>query len=161
MKWSEVVSLNEAFVPACDIKANDNNYWKQFIPHENFYDLLNKTLEMYKNKQKAIWLQGTYGSGKTHATMVIKEIFSQDLDKVKEVLNNFDNVEVLDDLEQGIYPMPIISTDTDITYVGRIRKDIYEPNVLHIFNAADQVRVGAATNAVRIAHKWIKLEENI
>jgi aspartate-semialdehyde dehydrogenase len=81
-----------------------------------------------------------------------------DLDKVKEVLNNFDNVEVLDDLEQGIYPMPIISTDTDITYVGRIRKDIYEPNVLHIFNAADQVRVGAATNAVRIALKWIELD---
>jgi len=82
-----------------------------------------------------------------------------DLDEVKEALSNFENVELADDLENGIYPMPIISTDTDITFVGRIRKDIYEPNVLHIFNAADQVRVGAATNAIRIALKWIKLQE--
>jgi len=82
-----------------------------------------------------------------------------DEQEVKEVLNNFENVEVIDDIENGIYPMPIISTDTDITYVGRIRKDIYENNVLHIFNAADQVRVGAATNAVRIGLKWIELQE--
>lgn len=88
MKWEEVVSLNEAFVPACDIKAKDSSYWKQFIPHKDFYDLLDKTLQMYKSKQKAIWLQGTYGSGKTHATMVIKEIFSQDLGNVEEYIKH-------------------------------------------------------------------------
>jgi aspartate-semialdehyde dehydrogenase len=77
--------------------------------------------------------------------------------KCREALHNFENVEVVDDIEKGIYPMPIISTDTDITFVGRIRKDIYEENVLHMFNAADQVRVGAATNSVRIALKWIEL----
>jgi len=88
MNWKEVVSLNDDFIPACDIKVENNNYWKQFVPHNDFYDLLEKTLEMYKNKQKAVWLQGTYGSGKTHATMVIKEIFSQDLDKVKEYITH-------------------------------------------------------------------------
>ena len=56
--------------------------------------------------------------------------------------------------------MPIISTDTDITYVGRLRKDLYAKNMLHYFNVADQVRVGAATNSIRIALKWIDLEEN-
>jgi len=80
-----------------------------------------------------------------------------DVTAVREALNNFENVEVLDDVENKVYPMPIISTDTDTTFVGRIRKDIYEPNVLHMFNAADQVRVGAATNAVRIGLKWIEL----
>lgn len=88
MRWGDVVSLNEAFVPACDIKAKDSSYWKQFIPHKDFYNLINKTLEMYKNRQKAIWLQGTYGSGKTHATMVIKEIFSQELDSVQEYIEH-------------------------------------------------------------------------
>ena len=39
----------------------------------------------------------------------------------------------------SIYPMPILSTDTDITLVGRIRKDIYSPNMLHFFNVADKV----------------------
>ena len=77
----------------------------------------------------------------------------------REVLHNFENVEVMDDIENGVYPMPIISTDTDITFVGRIRKDIYEENVLHMFNAADQVRVGAATNSVRIGLKWIEMQK--
>ncbi len=82
-----------------------------------------------------------------------------DVDEARAAIHNFENVEVVDDVENGIYPMPIMSTDTDITFVGRIRKDIYEQNVLHMFNAADQVRVGAATNSVRIAQKWIELQE--
>jgi len=55
--------------------------------------------------------------------------------------------------------MPVTATDTDITFVGRIRKDIFQDNILHMWVVADQVRVGAATNAVRIAQKWIELEE--
>ncbi len=82
-----------------------------------------------------------------------------DVDRAREVLDAFENVKVIDDLEDNEYPMPIISTDTDLTYVGRIRKDIFEDNLLHLWGVADQVRVGAATNAVRIAQKWIKLEE--
>jgi aspartate-semialdehyde dehydrogenase len=93
-------------------------------------------------------------------TVTFGQEIDVDVDKCREVINNFENVEVIDNLEEGLYPMPIISTDTDITYVGRIRRDIYSPNVLHFFNVADQVRVGAATNAVRIALKWIKLEDN-
>ena len=80
------------------------------------------------------------------------------LDEVRKALGDFENLKVMDDLQNNIYPMPLIATDTDLTYVGRIRKDNFEKNVLHIFNVADQVRVGAATNAVRIAQKWIKLQ---
>jgi len=80
---------------------------------------------------------------------------------VRDCLENFENIEVIDDLENNAYPMPIVSTDTDITYVGRIRKDVYAPNIVHYFNVADQVRVGAATNSVRIALKWIEMENDI
>jgi len=93
-------------------------------------------------------------------TVTFEENVDIDLAEVKDVLDNFENVEVMDDLENGIYPMPIISTDTDITYVGRLRKDIYSSNILHMFNAADQVRVGAATNSVRIALKWIEMQKD-
>jgi aspartate-semialdehyde dehydrogenase len=82
-----------------------------------------------------------------------------DVEQARLALNNFENVEVMDNLEQGIYPMPIISTDTDTTFVGRVRKDIFSDNILHMWVVADQVRVGAATNAVRIAQKWIELED--
>ncbi len=82
-----------------------------------------------------------------------------DVDKCRLALSEFEDVEVMDDLEHGVYPMPITATDTDITFVGRIRKDIYADNILHMWVVADQIRVGAATNAVRIAEKWIEMEE--
>lgn len=81
------------------------------------------------------------------------------LEKAVEALKNAENVVVLDNPAKKEYPMPIISTDTNETYVGRIRKDINRDNVLHLWCVADQIRVGAATNAVRIAQKWIKQEE--
>ena len=81
-----------------------------------------------------------------------------DPDRAREVLANFEDVKVIDNPEKNEYPMPVIATDTDYVYVGRIRKDLYDPKVLHFFNVADQLRVGAATNAVRIAKKWIEEE---
>jgi len=83
-----------------------------------------------------------------------------DVNRAREVLANFEDVKVIDNPENNEYPMPIIATDTDYVYVGRIRKDLYDPKVLHFFNVADQIRVGAATNAVRIAKKWIEMEGN-
>jgi len=92
-------------------------------------------------------------------TVTFKEGVDVSVEEAREALANFENVKVIDDIEKNEYPMPLISTDTDLTYVGRIRKDIFAENILHMWGVADQVRVGAATNAVRIAQKWIKLEE--
>ncbi|HIQ47745.1 MAG TPA: aspartate-semialdehyde dehydrogenase [Sulfurovum sp.] len=91
-------------------------------------------------------------------TITFENDVNVNVDKVREVLNDFENVTVIDDMSKNEYPMPIIATDTDETYVGRIRKDLFSDNILHLWGVADQVRVGAATNAVRIAQKWIKLE---
>lgn len=77
--------------------------------------------------------------------------------RAREVLQNSDAVVLFDDIAQNHYPMPIIATDTDETYVGRIRVDNFNKKILHLFCAADQVRVGAATNAVKIAEHWIGL----
>lgn len=94
-------------------------------------------------------------------TITFGEGIDVSVDKCREVLGAFENVVVIDDMSKNEYPMPITATDTDNTYVGRIRKDLFANNILHIWGVADQVRVGAATNAVRIAQKWIKLEENV
>ncbi len=91
-------------------------------------------------------------------TVTFKDGVDVSVGEVKEALGSFENVKVVDDLEQSIYPMPITATDTDYTYVGRIRKDIFAQNMLHFWCVADQVRVGAATNAVRIAQKYIEQE---
>lgn len=94
-------------------------------------------------------------------TVTFEDDVSVDVAEVRESLERFENVEVIDDLANNAYPMPIISTDTDTTFVGRIRKDVYADNIVHFFNVADQVRVGAATNSVRIALKWIEMENDI
>lgn len=94
-------------------------------------------------------------------TVTFEDDVEVDVNEVRSSLADFENVEVIDDLSNNAYPMPIISTDTDITYVGRIRKDVYAQNIVHYFNVADQVRVGAATNSVRIALKWIEMENDI
>lgn len=77
--------------------------------------------------------------------------------EAREILKESKNIVVCDDPEKLIYPMPSIATDTDMTYVGRIRNDLYDKKILHLWCVADQIRVGAATNAVRIALEWIKL----
>ncbi|MDD2370232.1 MAG: Asd/ArgC dimerization domain-containing protein, partial [Sulfuricurvum sp.] len=55
-------------------------------------------------------------------------------------------------------PMPSLCMDQNETFVGRIRNDIYRENVLHMWVVADNLRVGAATNAVRIAQKWVEMQ---
>ncbi|PAF52683.1 aspartate-semialdehyde dehydrogenase [Helicobacter sp. 13S00477-4] len=84
--------------------------------------------------------------------------FSQEIqaNKARDILKKTPNVVVVDKPEEKLYPMPILATDTDDTYVGRIRNDIYDKKILHLWCVADQIRVGAATNAVRIAQKWIE-----
>ena len=93
-------------------------------------------------------------------TITFENDVDVNVDTVREALGNFENVVVMDDMSKNEYPMPKTATDTDDTYVGRIRKDLFADNMLHLWGVADQVRVGAATNSVRIAQKWIKLEEN-
>ena len=72
----------------------------------------------------------------------------------REVLSKAASVVVIDEPSKKLYPMPSISSDTNETYVGRIRSDNFDKKILHLWCCADQIRVGAATNAVRIAQIW-------
>lgn len=58
---------------------------------------------------------------------------------------------LVDDLNAGVYPMPLDTSDQDLVYVGRIRPDLTNPNGLTLWCCGDQIRKGAATNAVQIA----------
>jgi aspartate-semialdehyde dehydrogenase len=79
--------------------------------------------------------------------------------EARELLRKSPNIVILDQPEEGIYPMPALCIDKNETFVGRIRNDIYREDMLHMFVVADNLRVGAATNAVRIAQKWIEMGE--
>ncbi|MDP3386137.1 MAG: aspartate-semialdehyde dehydrogenase, partial [Eubacteriales bacterium] len=73
------------------------------------------------------------------------------VDKAKSLLENAKGVKLVDDLDNNKYPMPLDTSDQDLIYVGRIRKDISRDNSLSLWCCGDQVRKGAATNAIQIA----------
>ena len=74
-----------------------------------------------------------------------------DLDEVKALLAETPGVVVLDDVKNNIYPMPLYSEGKDEVFVGRIRRDVSQPKTLNLWIVADNLRKGAATNAVQIA----------
>lgn len=73
------------------------------------------------------------------------------LEGIKEALTNMENVVVVDDIENGKYPMPIYAENHDEVYVGRIRLDDTVESGCNLWCVADNIRKGAATNAVQIA----------
>ncbi len=79
-----------------------------------------------------------------------------DLAEVRNILANTEGVIVQDEPQQNIYPMPMNAHGRDEVFVGRIRRDESQPNSLNLWIVADNLRKGAATNAVQIAEYLIK-----
>ena len=78
------------------------------------------------------------------------------VDEVREALASAKGVRLYDDGEKREYPMPLVTSGQDIVYVGRIRKDLVFDNAITLWCCGDQVRKGAATNAIQIAEEVIK-----
>ena len=74
-----------------------------------------------------------------------------DLAEVRNILSEMPGVVVQDDPENNVYPMPLNAHGKDETFVGRIRRDESQDNTLNLWIVADNLRKGAATNAVQIA----------
>lgn len=79
-----------------------------------------------------------------------------DLDEVKAILGASPGIIVQDDLDKLVYPMPIYSQHKDEVFVGRIRRDHSQPKSLNIWVVSDNLRKGAATNAVQIAEYLVE-----
>ena len=78
-------------------------------------------------------------------------------DEAREILREAPGVEVVDDPAQNRYPMPLDASGKDPVYVGRIREDTSAENTLDIFVVSDNVRKGAALNAIQNAEKMIEM----
>ena len=78
------------------------------------------------------------------------------VEQAREVLAKAPGVKLVDDLSKKMYPMPLETSDQDLVFVGRIRPDITDQCGLALWCCGDQVRKGAATNAVQIAELLVK-----
>ncbi|MGE0090233.1 MAG: aspartate-semialdehyde dehydrogenase [Bacteroidales bacterium] len=79
-----------------------------------------------------------------------------DLDEVKKLLASSLGIRVQDDPTKNLYPMPKYSEGKDDVFVGRIRRDFSQPKSLNMWIVSDNLRKGAATNAVQIAEYLVK-----
>ena len=73
------------------------------------------------------------------------------VERARELIAAAPGARLVDDLRNRQYPMPLDTSDQDIVFVGRIREDLTDPNGLNLWCCGDQIRKGAATNAVQIA----------
>jgi aspartate-semialdehyde dehydrogenase len=79
-----------------------------------------------------------------------------DAEEVKNLLSNSPGLKLKDDVANFIYPMPLTAHDKDDTFVGRIRRDETQANTMNCWIVSDNLRKGAATNAVQIAEYLVE-----
>lgn len=79
-----------------------------------------------------------------------------DLDEVRKILSETPGVVLQDNVKNNEYPMPLYSEGKDDVFVGRIRRDLSQPKTLNLWIVADNLRKGAATNAVQIAEYLVE-----
>ncbi|HZK38253.1 MAG TPA: aspartate-semialdehyde dehydrogenase [Clostridia bacterium] len=87
----------------------------------------------------------------SHSESIFLEFNEEpDVDEVRQILGEAEGIIVDDNPAENKYPTPLEAADTDHTYVGRIRKDLFNPKALSLWVVADNLRKGAATNAIQI-----------
>ncbi len=149
-KFPHQIALN--VIPQIDVFM-DNGFTKEEMKMVNETNkIMHDSIEVAATCVRVPTLRGHAES----VTVTCKR--DLDADAARETIAKGENIVILDDPANSVYPMPAHCIDKNETFVGRIRRDIYRPNVLHMFVVADNLRVGAATNAVRIAQKWIEME---
>ena len=97
----------------------------------------------------------------SHAESINVEFVNEfDIDNLKQLLAKSPGIALMDDIKNNIYPLNTFATNKDDVFVGRVRKDFSQKNSLNMWVVADNVRKGAASNAVQILEKLIKRNNN-
>jgi len=148
--FNQQIALN--VIPQIDV-FTENGYTKEEMKMVNeTTKIMHKDIALSATCVRVPTLRG-------HAEALTLTFDSEvEADEAREVLSKAPNLVILDNPEEALYPMPATCVDMNETFVGRIRNDTFAKNMLHLFVVADNLRVGAATNAVRIAQKWVEME---
>jgi len=149
MAYKYRIDLNA--IPQIDVFL-DNGYTKEEMK------MVNETRKIMRDdniKVTATTVRIPVMGGHSESVNVeFAEDFS--LDEVKRLLSEAPGVVVQDDLSNQVYPMPLWAHEKDEVFVGRIRRDDTQPNTLNLWVVSDNLRKGAATNAVQIAEYLLK-----
>jgi aspartate-semialdehyde dehydrogenase len=145
--------IDKNCIPHCD-DFNVNGYTKEELK------LINETKKILSDNSihvtaTAVRVPVTGGHSESVNVEFEKEYV---LNNVKQLLEETEGIIVVDDPKEFKYPMPLFAFGKDEVFVGRLRRDYSNPNTLNMWIVADNLRKGAATNAIQIAEY---LKENI
>jgi len=117
---------------------------------EKLVDETRKILDDYSMRITATVVRvPVFGGHSESVNIEFKKEF--DLEEVRKLLENFPGIVVQDDPQNNLYPMPKYAEGKDAVFVGRLRRDFSQPKTLNMWVVSDNLRKGAATNAVQIA----------
>lgn len=142
--------IHQNAIPQCDDFLN-NGYTKEEMKLSNE---TNKILDPNIKVSATAVRIPVMGGHSESVNLELNKSF--DIGEITNLLTNTDGVVVKDDISNFEYPMPFYSKNQDEVFVGRIRKDFSQENSLNMWIVADNLRKGAATNAVQIAEKITK-----
>ena len=142
--------IHQNAIPHCD-DFTENGYTKEEMKLSNeTQKILDKNITVSATAVRIPVVGG-------HSESVNLELNNSfEISEIKDLLSNSDGVIVKDNISSNEYPMPFFSKGKDEVFVGRIRRDFSIENGLNLWIVADNLRKGAATNAVQIAEKITK-----
>lgn len=143
--------IHENALPHCDI-FEDNGYTKEEMK------LVRETKKIMGDDSIEVSATAVRVPVKGgHSESVNVEFYTDfELSKVRQLLHDFPGVSVQDSPDVNTYPMPIYAAGKDEVFVGRIRRDFSQEKTLNMWVVSDNLRKGAATNAVQIAEHLYK-----
>ena len=138
-------------IPHCDV-FEDNGYTKEEMK------LVKETQKILNDKTIAVTATAVRIPTSGGHSEAVNVEFEKDFDiaEVRQILNQTPGVVVQDKIDVNVYPMPIYAHEKDDVFVGRIRRDSSQPKTLNMWIVADNLRKGAATNAIQIAEYLVK-----
>ncbi|MBP3716608.1 MAG: hypothetical protein J6I79_03805 [Paludibacteraceae bacterium] len=108
MPYTQIVKLRQ-MRPAYNIKEESSDEWKTFIANDQFNDILKKTIKAVRNNDadnhKSVWIAGTYGTGKSHAGSVIKHLLCDDLNDIRDYIEEEYSKPKYDVLKTELYEL--------------------------------------------------------
>ena len=142
--------IHQNAIPQCD-DFLDNGYTKEEMKLSNE---TNKILDANIKVSATAVRIPVMGGHSESVNLELNKSF--DISEITNLLTDTEGIVVKDDISNFEYPMPFYSKNQDEVFVGRIRKDFSQENSLNMWIVADNLRKGAATNAVQIAEKITK-----
>ena len=143
--------IHKNAIPHCDV-FEENGYTKEEMK------LVRETQKILNDKTIAITATAVRIPVVGGHSEAVNIEFENDFNEgdIRNLLHQTEGIVVQDNLDTNTYPMPIYAEGKDAVFVGRIRRDLSQPKTLNMWIVSDNLRKGAATNAVQIAEYLVK-----